>query len=1033
VSLPPDSDREQRLDEVLAGYLQAVRAGNAPSRAQLLDSHPDLASDLAEFFADQDRFDCLAAPLRDALPSSRRTIPSRPPGIQPGAEFGPFELLGEIARGGMGAVFRARHKGLNRVVALKLLLGGPLASEDDRARFRREAEAVARLDHPHIIPIYEVGEHDGQPFFSMKLAEAGSLAGVLGALLSRPRDSARLVERVARAVHHAHQRGILHRDLKPANVLLASPARQGREKTTPGADAAGLANAAELAGCEPLVSDFGLAREVNGPGLTQSGALVGTPAYMAPEQAAGARDAVTVATDVYGLGAVLYECLAGRPPFRGVNTAETIRQVLDCDPVAPRTLNRGVPRDLEIICLKCLHKDPQRRYASAQALADDLERFLAGEPIRARPVGRLERGVRWARRQPVVAGLSLALVVAVLSGFGLVLHYLRLAEAAAAHAQDKAELADKHRLQAEEQAREARKQAREARFQKAAADASFRQAHGTVNDFCVYLAGELEHVPGLEPIRRRLLQAARKYYEGFLEQRGKDPALRQELADTLMHVARIASSIGARGEAGAAEGQAVAIYRELHREDPTDLLVQRKLAGAISDLALTQELRASLATSDESIGLFEHFLTLHPDDPELRHGLAHVLGNRGSRCIGAGRFAEAQDNFERALVLLDRLLREYPRTIAYLSDQAHALENLGVLLGRQEGGRHASLCCYQKARAVRTTLARSFPRDPRRQADLAASHHALGICLRDLGNRAEAKAAFAQALAARRQLAAQNPLVIRYQADLAGSLTNQGINHNADGQRETGLTCLEQARVIHEKLVRIDPGSAGLRKLLGENWFNIGTTQGALKRRPQEGEAFQKARAIQEELVRQEPDDIEHRANLGRTLNNLAINLWVRNRVPEFRQVIEQALDNARFLVKRQPAATVHRQLLNAHLGVLAEVEWRLGRAKESVDATLVRRKLWPDRGWEWYRAGAEIARAAGVVGKREKALTPALEAEKRRYLDLAMDSLRGAASLGFRDAGRLRRDPDLAALRDRADFRALLAELGPGDIPKKP
>src|SRR5262249_27982170 len=195
------------------------------------------------------------------------------------------------------------------------------------------------------------------------------------------------------------------------------------------------------------------------------------------------------------------------------------------------------------------------------------------------------------------------------------------------------------------------------------------------------------HVPGLEEVRRRLLKAARGYYEGFIRQRGGDPALRRELADTLVNVSRIAAAVGASAEARGAEAQARAIYRELHADDPGNLYVQRKLAGAVSDLAVHQDLRASLATSDEAIALFERFLGQHPDDPELRHGLAHALGNRGSRCTGAGRYAEAQANLQRALVLLDRLLRDHPRTVVYLTDQALALENLGVLLGRQEGGR----------------------------------------------------------------------------------------------------------------------------------------------------------------------------------------------------------------------------------------------------------------------------------------------------------------------------------------------------------
>jgi tetratricopeptide (TPR) repeat protein len=382
---PPE---DGTLSAVLAAYLQAVDAGQAPDREDLLARHPHLAAELHAFFATHDSLDRLAGPLRGALaaPPTNTAPPSPAAAGPPAAAFGDYELLGEIARGGMGVVYRARQHSANRVVALKMILAGRLASEGERGRFRREAEAAAGLDHPHIVPIYEVGDCQGQPFFSMKLVEGGSLTDALGRFRADPRAAARLLAAVARAVHHAHQRGILHRDLKPANVLL---------------DERG----------EPHVTDFGLARRLGGGGQTQTGAVVGTPEYMAPEQATARKD-LTVAADVYALGALLYALLTGRPPLRGDDVLETLRLVVEAEPAAPRSLNPAVPRDLEVVCLKCLRKDPQRRYGSAQELADDLERWLEGEPIAARSIGRAERLRLWARRNPAVA--SLTAVVAVL-------------------------------------------------------------------------------------------------------------------------------------------------------------------------------------------------------------------------------------------------------------------------------------------------------------------------------------------------------------------------------------------------------------------------------------------------------------------------------------------------------------------------------------------------------------------------------------------------------------------------------------------
>ena len=368
------SEREGRLEQVLAEYVRSVESGRPLDREQLLAEHPDLAADLESFFRNRAAVEKIAAPLIAAAeaPTLGLAAGDTASGGPTVRYFGDYELLEEIARGGMGVVYKARQKSLGRLVALKMILRGQLASEADVERFQREAEAAANLDHPNIVPIYEVGQHDAQHYFSMKLIEGGSLRDQLQEFRSDHRDRARLMAQVARAVHHAHQRGVLHRDLKPANILI---------------DAAG----------QPHVTDFGLAKRVEGPSdLTQSGAIVGTPSYMAPEQAV-AKQQLTTAADVYSLGAIFYELLTGRPPFRGESAADTLVQVLSQEPPVPRSLNRGIDRDLDTITRKCLEKDPQQRYDSAAALAEDLERWLRGEPILARRSTRWEQAAKWAR------------------------------------------------------------------------------------------------------------------------------------------------------------------------------------------------------------------------------------------------------------------------------------------------------------------------------------------------------------------------------------------------------------------------------------------------------------------------------------------------------------------------------------------------------------------------------------------------------------------------------------------------------------
>jgi len=487
------SPHQERLNRIVAEYLQAADRGRPLERQQVLAQNPDLAGQLEQFFADHDRMNELADPIRAAeaaadasddafevaasepagsaatdtdaptLPPTMASQPADASALPPtqasgrepaeGAEadaeivpppgtkvryFGDYELLEEIARGGMGVVHKARQVSLNRIVALKMILTGQLAGEDDVKRFHAEAEAAANLDHPGIVPIFEVGCHAGQHYFSMGYVEGQSLAEPLRDGPLAPRQAAELVRQVAEAVQYAHDHGVIHRDLKPANVLLHKDEggrmkdeggrmkdEGGRRKDEGGrmkneggrmknegqssakSSSSFIPHPSSLqhpSSFQPRITDFGLAKQVEADSnLTASGQVLGTPSFMPPEQASGKLDQVGPQSDVYALGAILYACLTGRPPFQAASPVDTLMQVMDQEPAAPRQLNHGVPRDLDTICLKCLEKEPRRRYASAQALADDLGRYLQGEPIDARPPGPIGRVNRWARRRPALA------------------------------------------------------------------------------------------------------------------------------------------------------------------------------------------------------------------------------------------------------------------------------------------------------------------------------------------------------------------------------------------------------------------------------------------------------------------------------------------------------------------------------------------------------------------------------------------------------------------------------------------------------
>jgi serine/threonine protein kinase len=500
------------------------------------------------------RFVGSPAPLRGPPPtplfntdffqlSRASTATQAGPAIQPSEieEIPGYELLGVLGRGGMGIVFRARQLSLKRQVALKMILTGRHARTDDRLRFQKEAEAVARLQHPYIVQIYEVGEQNGLPYFSLEFVNGGSLAQFLNGHPQSPETSARFLLEVARAMHYAHKRGIVHRDLKPANILL----HMDESQLLRNGSAADTAVLLELSSYVPKISDFGLAKHVGGEEhLLKNGAFIGTPNYMAPEQARGGGHEIGPAADVYALGAILYEMVTGRPPFHATTVAETTRQVLSQDPVPPTQLQPKTPKDLETICLTCLQKDPESRYASAEALAEDLRRFLANEPILARSTAVHERVVKWARRRPVYAALlGGAVVLAVLAfhGWGQMTVELRNERD-----QARSELAD--------------------------TSAHLHRMTAAVDQFLLdpdLNAGAADEQPAqAEQRRRALYQKAAAVYRKVIRDAGDEPALRPLVAHAHRRLGELSQQLGDAPAARASYRDAARLYAQLGTQFP---------------------------------------------------------------------------------------------------------------------------------------------------------------------------------------------------------------------------------------------------------------------------------------------------------------------------------------------------------------------------------------------------------------------------------------------------------------------------------
>jgi tetratricopeptide (TPR) repeat protein len=890
-----------------------------------------------------------------------------------------YDLLGCLGRGGMGVVYKARQRALNRVVALKMVVAGANARAEQLARFHLEAEALASLQHPNIVQIHEVGEHDGCPYLELEFVDGPSLDRKLGGAPQPPHEAARLVRTLAEAIHHAHQRGLVHRDLKPANVLLApnpkSESRNPKQIRNPNPESpkpagSGVSDLGPLglgivsdfgiriSDFSPKVTDFGLAKRFEEDSRTETGAILGTPCYMAPEQAEGRLRDVGPAADVYALGTILYECLTGQPPFRGETVLATLEQVRLYDPVPPSRRQPRVPRDLETICLKCLHKDPRRRYATAGALAEDLRRFLAGEPITARPVGAAERAVKWARRRPAWAALvgvsaAAAVALAVLGAWSNV-----ALRAAAGR---------------ERQARE--------RAEKRSGLA--RQA---VDEMYTRVAEQwLADQPHKDALQREFLDKALAIYKDLAQEEGGDPAVRRGTALAHFHVGEICRHLGERDRAREAYGRAIDMQERLHAEDRG---------------------RA-----------------------EYRHDLAESYNWLGELTrLGHGPPAEAEAAYRRALALQDTLVADLPDEPAYKREQARSWMNLGIV-HRNSSRPDEAAEDYARAIRILEPLTTRFPDNPECAQELARTLADRGVLNKGRGRLGEAAADYRQAidlLEPLRDGPRSRPI---YRQELATYYNNLGNLRYRQKQYEKAKDAYGKGIALLGRLVEDFPERPQYRNERANALIGRGAVLYATDKVTDAAREWGQARDLFARLWAQHPEEAEYRYRLGLALGNLGW-LWLRqDDLKQARRLLEEGSGHLEAVLVPSPDNPDYLEGMRNQYRDLAEVLVRSGEHAEAAQKAAAIARTLPKPQGLLLAAGflAQCGAAASKVPNPPPAEPGALT---RRYGDQAMELLREGLRAGGVNAERLRTDSGLDPLRQREDFQSLV----PGALdPRKP
>lgn len=871
-----------------------------------------------------------------------------------------YRLIEPLGEGGMGVVYKAEHLALKRVVAVKMIRSGALASADELLRFRIEAEAVARLQHPNIVQIFDVGQHEGLRYLSLEFVAGGTLAARIENKPQPPREAAAIVERLARAVHVAHLHGIVHRDLKPHNVLLAPDGM-------------------------PKISDFGLAKLIAGDDGAHSYMMVGTAGYMAPEQAWGGGPASEIgpASDVYGLGVILYELLTGRLPFRGSTPRDTLEQVWTQEPPRPRSFQPGVPRDLETICLKCLEKIPHRRYASAEALADDLRRYLADEPIAARPVGVLERAAKWARRRPAIASL-VGVAAAALLAIAVV--------------------AGAYQIQVNRNY--------------ALAKANLAQAQAAIDQLINGVSIEgLAPIPHSESLRRNLLETALGFCARLQADNPNDPELARQSAKAQRQMADLNQLLNRASAAAEGYRAAIKSFESLPRQARDD----RELAVAYNNFGNLQERTSDVAGAVESyaaaLDKWQRLTKDHPAQRDYQHGLAATLNNLGI-ALTTPEPAKARAMLDEAVDLRRRLAAAPDAGEARL-ELVGSLNNLANLL-RIEGHDALAEELLREGLAELARLDAQARSNPLARATSASTWNNLGAVLARQGKTEPAEEAYRQAISEFEPLVSDFPAIAQYRQGLADTRSNLGSLLAKTDRLDEAQSTLAASIADYESLLAASPGATarlGLLTALTES-ANVSA------QRKQTGEAdaaILRATKLGAEMLAQASPPAAALNQQSIALQTMARFLAARRMKGDARRQLEQAVNLSHEAATAEPNRGDYRATLRTAYARLSSLLIELGEADAAAQAAEEIAGLFPNQADASLESAQLLAQCIPLAtGLKGSMGSPAADAPLDEHCARrAAGLLAKVARQQGKSLDELAADPAFAPLVERSEFKA--------------